>query len=196
VELQCLYCYSGRGLLTYEGEYICDSCGIVLETPEEYTISQPFYNKIVTADTDTPLEYRSTKDKKRDFIEQAYGRYTKVTRKKQESLIQFVDRNAIKIRIHQKSLIESDICDICEKLDLKPERVLNRFYTLLKKVGINDMLKTDNILTNKGHKRSSNVVAAGLIFRVYRNRVTIRQLKKAAGCGNKSLQKMLRVLTK
>ena len=105
VEIQCRDCYGGRGLLTYEGDYICDNCGVVLETPEEYTISQPYFDKIANADTDTPLEYRNTKGKKRDFIEEAYGRYTRVIRKKREALFLFVDRQAVLIRIQQKSMI-------------------------------------------------------------------------------------------
>jgi hypothetical protein len=194
VELQCLYCYSGRGLLTFEGDYICENCGVVLETPEEYSSSHPFYNKIVSADSDTPLEYRNTKGAKRDFIEEAYGRYTRVIRKKRELSAPIVDREAVRIRIHQKSMVNVAICDITEKLSLNPERVLNRFESYLKKIRINDILKTDNIITNKGHKREPSVVAAGLIFKVYRNKVTIRQLRKTAGCGNKSLQKILRIL--
>jgi hypothetical protein len=91
-------------------------------------------------------------------------------------------------------MVNVAICDITEKLSLNPERVLNRFESYLKKIRINDILKTDNIITNKGHKREPSVVAAGLIFKVYRNKVTIRQLRKTAGCGNKSLQKILRIL--
>jgi hypothetical protein len=189
VELQCLYCYSGRGLLTFEGDYICDNCGIVLETPEEYSISQPLYNKIVTADTDVPNKYIKSKDG--TFLE----RLRKLENRRKSKDIIRVDRDAIRIRIQQKSMIESDICDICEKLGLQPGKVLSRFESYLKKVGINDILKTDNIITNKRHKRKPNVVAVGLIFRVYRNKVTIRQLKAAAKCGNKSLQKILRLLT-
>jgi hypothetical protein len=195
VELQCLYCYGGRGLLTFEGDYVCDNCGIVLETPEEYTISQPFYNKIASADTDIPLKYKNTKDKPVVFMEHAYGRSTRATRKKRKLSEPIVDRNAVKIRYEQKNMVKFAICDVCKKLNLKPEKVLNRFDSYLKKVGINEILKTDNIITNKRHKREPSVVAAGLIFKVYRNNVTIRQLKKAAGCGNKSLQKILRLLT-
>jgi hypothetical protein len=195
VELQCLYCYGGRGVLTFEGDYICENCGAVLETPEEYSIPQPYTNKIISADTDTPLKYKNTKGKPVVFIEHAYGHTTRTTRKKPQILPPMVDRNAIMIRIEQKSMVNVAICDITEKLSLKPEKVLNRFESYLKKVGINEMLKTDNIITNKRHKREPNVVAAGLIFKVYRNNVTIRQLKKAAGCGNKSLRKILRLLT-
>jgi hypothetical protein len=195
VELQCFYCYGGRGLLTFEGDYVCDNCGVVLETPEEYSIPQPFINKIISADTDTPLEYKNTKDKKRDFIEEAYGRTTRAVRKKQEVSEPIVDRNAIGIRIEQRNMTKLAICDVCEKLGLQPEKVLNKFESYLKKIPLIGLLKTDNIITNKRHKREPNVVAAGLIFRVYRNKVTIRQLRSVAGCGDKSLRKILRLLT-
>jgi transcription initiation factor TFIIIB Brf1 subunit/transcription initiation factor TFIIB len=194
VELQCLYCYGGRGVLTFEGDYICENCGVVLETPEEYTIPQPYINKIISADTDTPLEYRNTKKKPVIFIEREYGRSTRATRKKPQILPSLVDRNAVKIRYEQKNLVKYAICDVCEKLSLKPEKVLNRFESYLERVGINDTLKTDNIITNKRHKREPGVVAAGIIFRVYRNNVTIRQLRKVSGVGNKSLQKILKLL--
>ncbi len=194
MELQCLYCSAGRGLLTYEGDYICDNCGVVLEAPEEYSIPHPYFTKIVTADTDTPLEYRNTKDKERDFIEYAYGRYTKTVRKKPQILTPLVDREAVMIRIEQRNMIKSSICDISEKLGLEPEKVLNRFESYLKKVPINDLLKTDNIITNKRHKRAPNVVASGLIWKIYRNKITNRQLRKVAGCGNKSLNKILRLI--
>jgi hypothetical protein len=194
VELQCLYCYGGRGLLTFEGDYVCDNCGIVLETPEEYTISQPYFNKIASADTDIPLKYKNTKDKPVVFIEQAYGRTTRATRKKRELSEPIVDRNAVKIRCEQKDMVKFAICDICEELGLPPEKVLNKFDFYLRKITLMGFLKTDNIITNKRHKRGYSVVAAGLIYKVYRNKVTIRNLKKAAGCGNKSLQKILRLL--
>lgn len=192
---KCPHCNIGRGILDSE-EWICNHCGVLLpEAPEEYVSSQPYFTKIANAESDTPLEYRNTKDKKLDFIEQAYGRSTRVIRKKRELSAPIVNREAVAIRIQQKSMIELAICDMTEKLNLKPEKVLNRFESHLRKVPLMGLLKTDNIITNKRHKREPNVVAAGLIFRVYRTRVTIRQLRKVAGCGNKSLQKILRLLT-
>jgi hypothetical protein len=187
LELACFYCYSGRGLLTFEGDYICDNCGIVLEAPEEYSIPQPYLNKIVTAETDVPQKY--TKSKDGTFLE----RLKKLERKKPNVIR--IDREAVMIRIEQRNLVKSSICDICEILNLNPEKVLNRFESYLKKIPLMGLLKTDNIITNKRHKREPNVVAAGLIYKVYRNKVTIRQLKAAAKCGNKSLQKILRLLT-
>jgi transcription initiation factor TFIIIB Brf1 subunit/transcription initiation factor TFIIB len=192
---KCPHCSIGRGILD-GGEWICNHCGVLLpEAPEEYVSSQPYYVKIASADTDTPLEYRSTKDKPVVFIEQAYGRSTKVTKKKRELKVPIVDPNAVRIRNIQANMVKNAIDDLCGELGLQSEKVLNRFVILLKKVPINDMLKTDNIITNKRHKRASNVVAAGLIYKVYRNKVTVRNLKAAAKCGNKSLQKMLRLVT-
>jgi hypothetical protein len=191
VELECHYCYSGRGLLTYEGDYVCDNprCGAVLEPPEEYSIPQPFTNKIVTADTDIPDKY--TKSKDGTFLD----RLRKIEKKRYVRNLKYVDREAVMIRIQQKSMVKSDICDICDKVHLNPEKVLNRFESYIKKVPINDMLKTDNIITNKRHKREPRVVAAGFVYNVFKKKLTIRQVKNAAGCGNKSLQKVLRLIT-
>ena len=94
-----------------------------------------------------------------------------------------IDRNTLKIQ-HDK--IDTAICDITEKLGLKPGKVLSKFEYKLKELGI-------SLVANKGHKRAPNVVA-GLIFKVHRNKVTIRNLNKNMCCGNKSLQKILRLL--
>jgi len=99
------------------------------------------------------------------------------------------------LRVQQKDMVKSSISDISDTLNLNPERVLNKYEYYLKKIPLMGLLKTDNIITNKRHKREPNLVAAGLIYKTYRNKVTIRNLKKAAGCGNKSLQKILRLLT-
>src|SRR5712692_9705988 len=100
MELQCHYCKSGRAILD-NGDFVCDNCGIVLEAPEEYTISQPFYDKISSADTDTTQKY----SKYRNVKPKPYVRKTK-----------YIDHEAIRTRNEQKSMIKLAICNICEKL--------------------------------------------------------------------------------
>jgi len=165
MELQCLYCKSGRAVLVDGTEWVCDSCGTILDTPELYDMSHPYLH--TDADTDIPLEYKNAKDKPVVFIEREYGRSTKTTRKNQELKVPIVDREAVMIRIEQKDMVKSSVCDISEKLDLNPEKVLNKFESYIKKVGINDMLKTDNILTNKRHKRLLIMSKCKRIFQVF-----------------------------
>ena len=193
MELHCHYCdREARAVLVDGIEWVCDSCGTILDTPELYDMSHPYLH--TGADTDIPLKYRNTKTNPVVFIEREYGRSTRAVRKKPQTLTPIIDSEAVAIRIEQRNLIKDAIVDIAEKLYLQPEKVLNRFESYVKKIPLMGFLKTDNIITNKRHKRAPNVVAAGLIFKVYRNKVTIRQLKKVAGCGNKSLQKILRLI--
>jgi hypothetical protein len=113
VELQCLYCYGGRGLLTYEGDDICDNCGIVLEAHEEYSIPQPYFNKMVAADTDIPD--KCTKSNDGTFLD----RLKKIEKRPVRNL-KYVDHEALIIRIEQRNMIKLAICDMTEKLGLKP----------------------------------------------------------------------------
>ena len=102
---------------------------------------------------------------------------------------------AIKIRNLQHDRIDTSIFDVSVKLGLNPEKVLNKFQYNINKLEVNQILKTSNVITNKGHIREPKAVAAGFIYKVFRNKITIRKLKKAAGCGNKSLQKVLSLIT-
>ncbi len=104
---------------------------------------------------------------------------------------------------NQIESVESAIADIIvEKLQLKSpaikpkpfDRVWRAFITIANKIDKRNLLKTNNLLTNRGHLRAPNVIAAALIYKVCRNQVTIRQLRKAAGCGDKSLQRVLRII--
>jgi hypothetical protein len=63
---------------------------------------------------------------------------------------------------------------------------LNKFESYYK--------RSPTLTSRGGHKRAANVVAVGIIYKAYRNNVTIRQLKKIAKVGGKSLQKILRII--
>lgn len=103
----------------------------------------------------------------------------------------------------QVERVEYAIADIIvEKLRLKSpatkpkpfDRVWRVFMAIVNKIDKRNLLKTSNLLTNRGHLRAPYVIAAALIYKVFRNQVTIRGLRKAAGCGDKSLQKVLRII--
>ena len=148
MELQCHYCYSGRAVLN-SGDWIGDTCGVVLEAPVEYTLSQPYLNKIADAESDTP---------------QKYSKYRKIDTTKEKKEVPSIDHYAVRIRNEQKSIIKFAIDNIATKLDMNPERVLNSFESHLKKLAINDILRTDNIITNKGHLREARVVGSRFYF--------------------------------
>jgi hypothetical protein len=190
---KCNNCKVGRAVLD-NGEFVCDNCGMLLPVEES-----PLYNKIVSANTDVPQKLskyskhplREALDKHTHIIEEMVGKRTiaRVVRdEKRQVKTPTVDQDAKRIRREQKIKIDNAICDMTEKLDLKPAKVLSAFESQMKNGGM-------NLIANKGHMREPDVVAAGFIFKVYRNEVTIRQVKKLAGCGNKSLQKILKLIS-
>lgn len=54
---------------------------------------------------------------------------------------------------------------------------------------------SDNVLLRSNGKNGHDrVIAAAFIYKTFKNKLTFRQVKNASGCGNRSLQKVLRLL--
>jgi hypothetical protein len=86
--------------------------------------------------------------------------------------------NVWTIRNSQHDRIDTAIFDVSVKLGLIPEKVLNKFQYNVNKLEVNQILKTSNIITNKGHIREPKAVAAGFIYKVFRNELTNKKTKE------------------
>jgi hypothetical protein len=107
------------------------------------------------------------------------------------------DPIADKIYNDQISAVETAIAKIIinnNLLQIKFDKVWRKFKSSVNRIDKKQILKTSNILTNKRHMREPNAIAAAFIYKVFKDKLTFRQVRKFAGCGVKSMHKVLRII--